>query len=117
MLAEQVAQQTAQGDQAIQDILSQPVVSGQLQIFFGQLFRPPALGVLAGGQQLFLTALQDLTDALEQGDVRVGQPGVTKLKKSINFADKAVNNLYFLCPASVYLFHRFMDKDFFNQCV
>ena len=63
-----------QGDQAIQDILSQPVVSGQLQIFFGQLFRPPALGVLAGGQQLFLTALQDLTDALEQGDVRVGQP-------------------------------------------
>lgn len=76
MLAEQVAQQTAQGDQAIQDILSQPVVSGQLQIFFGQLFRPPALGVFAGGQQLFLTALQDLTDALEQGDVRVGQPGL-----------------------------------------
>ena len=81
MLAEQVAQQTAQGDQAIQDILSQPVVSGQLLIFFGQLFRPPALGVFAGGQQLFLTALQDLTDALEQGDVRVGQPGFPNLKR------------------------------------
>ena len=85
MLAEQVAQQTAQGDQAIQDILSQPVVSGQLQIFFGQLFRPPALGVLAGGQQLFLTALQDLTDALEQGDVRVGQP-------QLPFADRGVGD-------------------------
>ena len=74
MLTDQVAQQTAQGDQAIEDILSQPVVSGQLQIFFSQLFCPPALGVFAGGQQLFLTALQDLTDALKQGDVRVGQP-------------------------------------------
>lgn len=34
---------------------------------------------------------------------------------SVDFADKAVENLYFLFPAAVLTFDRFMHKDFFNQ--
>lgn len=34
---------------------------------------------------------------------------------SVDFADKAVENLYFLLPAAVLALDRFMHKDFFNQ--
>ena len=78
---------------------------------------------LRGGRREFPAAqvvqwqFQGIGEGQQTGQIRQGVAGVTKLKKSINFADKAVNNLYFLCPASVCLFYRFMDKDFFNQCI
>ena len=43
------------------------------EVLLGQLLCPAALHVLAGGEELLLTAFQDLADALKQGDVRVGQ--------------------------------------------
>ena len=34
---------------------------------------------------------------------------------SVDFAYKAIENLYFLLPAAVLALNRFMHKDFFNQ--
>lgn len=73
MLADQVAQQTAQGDGGKEQILDQPVISAQAEVGFGQGLCPAAFDVLAGGEQFLFTALEDLADALQQGDVGVGQ--------------------------------------------
>ena len=45
--------------------MGQPVVPGQPQVLLSQLGDSPALGVLAGGEQLLFAALKDLADALQ----------------------------------------------------
>ena len=71
--AEEVPQQAAEGDAAVENVLDQPVVPSEAEVLLGQLLCPAALHVLAGGEEFLLTAFQDLADALKQGDVRVGQ--------------------------------------------
>lgn len=68
MLGQEVSQQTAGGNGAIENVLAQPIVAGQTKVFFRQLLCPPALRVLTGGEQLFLAALENPADILKKGD-------------------------------------------------
>ena len=73
MLRRQVGNQAGQRREAIEQKLNQPVVSDEPQIPAGELLRPPPLHVLGRGQQFLLTDFENLADALQQRDIRVGQ--------------------------------------------
>lgn len=74
MLRRQISRSTAQQNQPVDDVLGDPVVPRQPQIFVCQLLRDTAACILAAAEQLMFRYLQYAADILQKSYVRVTQP-------------------------------------------